>query len=374
MDAVRWAFKKAQSSEGTQVDGNGFSGAIGIDLQPIPRLVTGLSLTTSRWGLDYTTTTAGSRAEGSYEIGVTTVNPYVNWLATEQLSLWATFGYGRGEVEQTPEGGAAAARSDGLTSWAGGLRFEAIPAVGDGITGEGSPFALAFKVDGATSSFLDTQVQLARLAAEVSRSFTVETGLLTTALELGWSIRSVSDQDGLDDLEQRIADKNSSGGAELSGRVHWLNVDGSASATVDARVLLGGGDRSEWGMGGQLRITPSKRDGEGEGLSFSLQPSFGVTGTRLDELWSLSGDGDLAISNDQPGGRLDAELAYGFPLGNALLTPYTEVAWEEAASTYGAGLRYGLNPLLELDLKGAHRSRAAGNDENRLLLEVRSDL
>ena len=84
--------------------------------------------------------------------------------------------------------------------------------------------------------------------------------------------------------------------------------------------------------------------------------------------------GDLAINNHQPGARLDAKLAYGFPLGNALLTPYTEVTWEEAASTYGAGLRYGLNPLLELDLKGAHRSRANGSDENRLLLELRSHL
>ena len=355
--------------EGTQVDGDGFSGAIGIDLQPMPRLVTGLALTTSRWGLDYTTNTDGNREAGTYAIGVTTVNPYLNWLATDQLSLWAAVGYGRGEVEQDPEGRDATSRSDDLTSWAGGLRFEAIPAV-DSLTGEGSPFALALKVDGATSSFLDTDVQLARLAAEVSRSFPVETGLLSAALELGWSIRSVSDQDDPDDPEQRIGDKNNGGGAELAGRLHWRSTDGSVSAAVDTRVLLGGDDRSEWGIGGQLRITPSKRDGEG--LSLSLQPAFGVTGTRLDELWSLSGDGDLAINNDRPGGRLDAELAYGFPLGDALLSPYTEVVWEEAASTYGAGLRYGLNASLELDLKGAHRSGANGNDENRLLLEVRS--
>ena len=356
---------------GTDVDGNGFSGAIGMDLQPMPRLVTGLALTTSRWGLDYTTNTDGSSEAGTYEIGVTTVNPYVNWSATDQLSLWATFGYGRGEVEQTPEGGTADAQTDDLTSWAGGLRFEAIPAV-DAPTGEGSPFALAFKVDGAASSFLDTDVQLARLAAEVSRSFTVETGLLTTTLELGWSIRSVSDQDDLDETRKRIADKNDGGGAELAGRLHWLNADSSMSAAVDTRVLLGGGDRREWGIGGQLRLTPSKRDGEG--LSITLQPAFGVTGTRLDELWSLSGDGDLAISNDRPGGRLDAELAYGFRHGDALLTPYTEVMLEETASTYGAGLRYGLNPFLELDLKGAHRSRANGDDENRLFLQVYSDL
>ena len=356
--------------EDTDVDGNGFSGVIGMDLRPTPRLVSGLALTTSRWGLDYET---DATTKGTYEIGITMVNPYLNWLATDQLSLWATLGYGRGEVEHNPEGDATTRSTDSLSSWAGGLRFEVLPGA-DPRTGEGSPIALAFKVDGAASSFLETQVQLARLAAEVSRSFVVETGLLTTALELGWSIRSVSGQEDLDGLQQRVADKKDGGGAELAGHLNWRHAEGSVSATVDTRVLLGGGDRREWGMGGQLRFAPSRRAGEGEGLSLTLQPAFGVTGTRLNELWSLSGDGDPAMSNDLPGGRLDARLSYGFRHGNGLLTPYTEVVLEEVASTYGAGLRYGLNPFLELDLKGAHRRRANGNDENRLFLQVRSDL
>ena len=352
----------------TDVDGNGFSGVIGMDLQPTPRLVTGLALTTSRWGLDYTTDT---RAEGTYEMGVTTVNPYANWLATDQLSLWGSFGYGRGEVKQNPEGAATTTRSDGLTSWAGGVRFEVVPGA-DPHTGDGAPFGLAIKGDGAATSFLETSVQLVRLAAEVSRTFPVESGRLTAALDLGWSIRSVSGKDNLDAQQQAIADEKDGGGVELASRLHWLNADGSLSATVDTRVLLSGDDRREWGIGGHLRFMPLRQAGEGEGLSLTLQPSLGVTGTRLDELWSLSGAGELAISNDHPGARLDARLAYGFPLGDALLTPYTEVVWAGAANTYGAGLRYGLSPSLELDLKGAHHSGANGNPENRLLLDMRS--
>ena len=349
--------------DGTDVDGNGFSGTIGMDMQPMPQLVTGLALTTSRWGLDYATDGSdGSEEEGTYDVDVTVLNPYLSWLATDQLSLWATFGYGRGEVEQDPEGqDALPPRTDALTSWAGGIRFELLPGV-DPLTGEGSPLGLAFKVDGGTSSFLDTQVQLARLAAEVSRSFPGEAGLLTTALDLGWNIRSVSDKDKDD----------GGGGAELAGSLNWLNTDGSVSATVDTRVLFSGGDHREWGIGGHLRFSPSRRDGEG--LSLTLQPSFGVTDTKLDELWSLSSDNDPAISNDRPGARMDAQLAYGFPLGNALFTPYTELAWEETTSNYGAGLRYGLNASLELDLKGAHHRRANGNDENRFSLDMRSQL
>ena len=350
--------------KGTDVEGSGFSGTIGMDLQPTPRLVSGVALTTSRWGLDYTTTaTDGSEEQGTYEMGITVLNPYVNWLATEQLSLWATFGYGRGAVEHHPDGEddpSPQTDTGSLTSWAGGLRFAVVPGK-DPLTGEGSALGLTFKVDAATSSFLGSDAQLARLAAELSHSFVMEKGLLTAALELGWSIRSVSDNDDA-----------AGGGAELASRLNWQSSDGSVSTTVDTRVLLGGGDRREWGIGGHLRLTPSRQGGKG--LSLTLQPSLGVTGTRLAELWSLSGDGDLAINSDGPGARLDARLAYGFPLGKALLTPYTEAAWEEAASTYGAGLHYRLNTSLELDLKGAHRSGTTGNTEHRFSLDLRSDL
>ena len=358
--------------EGTSVDGDGVSGTIGIDVQPTPRLVTGLALTMSRWGLDYDNNANDATAKGTYKVGVAMVNPYVNWFATDRLSLWGTFGYGRGEVEQDPEAGDATSRTDSLTSWAGGARFQVLAGV-DPLTGEGSPLGLAFKVDGAASSFLDTNVQLARLAAEVSRSFSMETGLLTAALELGWSIRSVSsNKDDRAEWQKRIADKTGDGGAELVGSLNWLNAEGSMSATVDGRVLLGGGDQKEWGIGGNLRVTPSRRGGEG--LSLSLQPSVGVSRPRLDALWSLTEGGDLAVGNDLPGARLDAEVAYGFRLGNALLTPYTEVVLEQDASSYGAGLRYDLMSSLDLDLKGTRRHRANGSNETRFFLQIGADL
>ena len=238
--------------DGTDVDGNGFSAVIGIDLQTTPQLVTGLALTTRCWGLDSATDANGATAEGTCEIGVTMVNPYLNWSAMEQLSLWATSGYGRGEVKQNPDGDAATNRTDGLTSWSGGLRFEVLPGV-DPLTGEGSPFGLALKGDSATFSFLDTP----RLAAEVSRSFAVENGLLNAALDPGWRIRNVSGQDDLDAQQQAVAEENhSGGGAELAGRLHWLSTDGSLSATVDTRVLLGGGTTENGALAATFALRP----------------------------------------------------------------------------------------------------------------------
>ena len=234
----------------TDIDGNGFSGVIGMDLQPIPRLVTGLALTTSRWKLDYATNIATNDAhvEGTYKIGITMVNPYLSWLAMDQLSFWAAVGYGRGEVEQTLDEENISTRTGDLTSWAGGIRFAAIPPI-DSCTGIPRLLGLAFKVDSTISNFLDTQVQLARLAAEVSRSFPMENGLLTAALDLGWRIRSVSHQGALNPLQERITDRNhTSGGAELAGSLNWRHTDGSVSATVEPRVFLGGDDHREWGM------------------------------------------------------------------------------------------------------------------------------
>lgn len=356
--------------EPVDVDGNGFSGTLGIDMQPTPRLVTGLALTTTRWGLDYNN---DDITKGTYKVGVFMANPYVSWFATDKLSVWGTFGYGRGEVKQEPEEGDSTSRTDSLTSWAGGARYQVLSGV-DPLTGEDSGFGLAFKLDGATAVFLDTNVQLVRLAGEVSRSFSFDSGLLTAALDLGWSSRSIDSKEDLDQLSKSIADRNDDGsGVELVGSLNWLDSEGSVSATGDARVLLGGGDRKEWGLGGNLRFTPARRGGEG--LSLALQPSIGVTRTQLDALWSLSDDVDLAMGNDLPGARLNAEVAYGFRLGeDVLLTPYTEVALGQDASTYGAGVRYALKSSLDLDLKGSHRNRTNGNNETRFMLQLRSDL
>ena len=355
---------------GVDIDGGGFSGTVGVDVQPTPRLVTGLALATSRWGLDYTTRDTNDK--GAYTVGVTMVSPYMNWIATDQLSFWGAFSYGRGEVkDDQKDWGSSTTKQDSLTSWAGGVRWQ-ILSDADSLTEEGFPFGLAVKADGATSEFLDTNVRMARLAAEVSRSFSFESGLLNTALEFGWSIRGADNNDNLDPLLQRIADKNEGGGTELALSVNWLNADARFSATADGRLLLGGGDRKEWGIGGNLRFMP---DRDGEGLSLTVEPSIGnPTGTRLVDLW-LTDHGDIATGKDMPGARLSTELGYGFRLDSlALLTPYTRLDTTDHSTTYGAGIRYQLDNSLDLDLSASRWNSASGNNDNRLFLQLRSDL
>ena len=179
----------------------------------------------------------------------------------------------------------------------------------------------------------------------------MDSGVLNTALELGLLMSS--------------ADESA---AELVGRLHWQGAAG-LSTSVQSRVLLGGGDRQEWGIGGALRYTA----GDGEGLMMSLEPSFGISNPQLlPDLWSAT-TSNLSITREAPTARLNAAIAYGFPTTGGLLTPYTDLSFSDTTSTYGAGLRYGLPTGWTLDLKGTHKTTTE-DPENSILLELEAEL
>ncbi|KKZ10595.1 MAG: hypothetical protein TE42_09780 [Candidatus Synechococcus spongiarum SP3] len=67
-------------------------------------------------------------------------------------------------------------------------------------------------------------------------------------------------------------------------------------------------------------------------------------------------------------------MAYGFRKGATLLTPYTQLNMTDSSTVYGAGLRYALDDSLDLDLRASHRNGASGNHDNRVFLQLRSDL
>ncbi|OOV35360.1 hypothetical protein BV61_01000, partial [Candidatus Synechococcus spongiarum LMB bulk15M] len=149
------------------------------------------------------------------------------------------------------------------------------------------------------------------------------------------------------------------------------------SGSTNARVLLFGGDRSEWGIGGGIVLRPGQ---EGEGLSLSLQPSFGQSGANKLQLFQEGGGfsydptQELAVGTTPLTARFHAEVAYGFRNGTALLTPYTRLDTTDHSTTYGAGIRYQLDNSLDLDLSASRWNSSSGNNDNRLFLQLRSDL
>ena len=327
--------------ETISLDGDTLSFNFGVDKEFTSDLVLGILLSIANSEFDLT-----GGFTGTYEVDLSTLNPYISWEASEDLSLWASVGYGRGQVDLTETSGNAPISQGGnFTRFSAGGRFQ----LWQSEAGTG----LALKLDGTAAHFLEADVQRSRLATELSHDFSIESGVLNTALELGLLMSS--------------ADESA---AELVGGLHWRG-DAGLSGSIGSRVLLGGGDRQEWGIGGALRYTAG---GDGEGLMMALEPSFGISNPQLlPDLWQVT-TSNPATTTAAPTARLNAKLAYGFPTTGGLLTPYTDFSFSDTTSTYGAGLRYGLSTGLDLDLKGTHKTTTMDDVENSILLELRSDL
>ena len=323
------------------LDGDITSFNFGVDKEFTSDLVLGilLSIANSEFEL-----TEGS-TDSTYEVDIFTLNPYISWQESENSSLWASVGYGWGQVDLTDDSTNPPVSERGnFTRFSAGGRFQ--------LWQSEAGTALALKLDGTTAHFLGADVQRSRLATELSHDFSIESGVLNTALELGLLMSS--------------ADESA---AELVGALHWQG-DAGLSGSIRSRVLLGGGDRQEWGIGGALRYTA----GGGEGLMMSLEPSFGISNAQLlPDLWQVT-TSNPATTTAAPTAQLNAKLAYGFPTTGGLLTPYTDFSFSDTTSTYGAGLRYGLSTGLDLDLKGTHKNTTMDDVENSILLELRSDL
>ena len=298
--------------------------------------------------------------KGSYKLEMLSLHPSIAWDATDNLTFWTTLGYGRPNTETTIDSIAgsdvdstedtSSSSSGDFFSFAGGANYR---------VWQSAASALSINLSGFTASMLDADFQQGRIAAQFSHDFPLDAGQLNSSA----------------DLALLLSNSNPSV-AELSGHLNWLPTQGRLSGSTNARVLLFGGDHSEWGIGGSLLLLPGER---GEGLSLALQPSFGQTNASLSHLhldpFSFSDPTELALSSSPLTARFNAELAYGFSAGNhALLTPYIDAHLAHNANTYTTGLRYQLDNGLNLDLSASHRTCSSGNNDNRLFLQLRSDL
>jgi len=254
-------FRFSDSDDDFDFDGTTTSYVLGLDVVPNldAPLVTGLQLAFTRSHSAFEDSNFEDtevEIRGAYGLNLFTVHPSVVWDATEKLTLWASLGYGRGETELTIDSiahegfdfveGSSRTSSGDFFSVAAGANLQ---------VWQSDTSALTIKVDGSTASFLDTSVQEGRLAAQLSRDFTLNTGRLKSAADLALLL-SDSDPSAM----------------EVSGSLDWLPDAGRLSGSTTARVLLFGEDRSEWGIGGSVLLRPGQ---QGEGLSLSLQPSFG---------------------------------------------------------------------------------------------------
>ena len=380
---VLWGRGERQALESRESafawDGTVLTGQIGIDGCLRDDFLAGLALSRSLGEFDYTDGTGPAPVSGGYESRMTSVHPYLGWTSPQGLDLWATLGYGRGEIEIDDEQvrridpGNPVRRSDTT------LKTAALGASGplmtDGSLGEGGRTTLMLKGEASVArvevagndELIETQAVHAnrlRLALEGSHEQALASGgSLTPSLELG--------------LRHDGGDGETGGGVEIAGGLRYRDPATGLTVEGNGRVLTGQGDYREWGLGGSLRVDS---DAEGRGLSFSLTPAWGDTASGVARLWDqdvaeLASD-DTAANDNVPQMRLDSELGYGLGTlgGHGLLTPYGGFSLAgEGSQRYRIGGRFEIGSSLNLSLEGERREPAnAAAAEHGVMLRLQT--
>ncbi len=322
-----------------------FSAHVGADVALGGGVMGGVAVSRFESAIDYTDRSdedAGA-IEGDHEHRMVAVHPYLGWSGGGGERLWAALGYGHGEVRIADTGifdRYEWQESDGRL--VAGALGGAVPVYGDGdsavemrASAEATRYVLAD--NGEAIAGVSVSTRRLRLATVGSWNWALRGGrLLEPSLEAGlrWD-----DGDGATGV-----------GVELGGGLAWSDAAAGLSASFSGRSLVAhGSDVEEWGASGSLHMDAG---GDGRGLSLSLSPAWGASGSGLARLWEegmASRDG----VGGEGGGRLEGELGYGLAAwGEAgTLTPYGGLALGSGERRYSLGQRLALGTALGLKIE-----------------------
>ena len=312
-------------------DGNVMSASLGIDAKLSANVLAGLSLARSSGKADYTDSNAGS---GKLTSTVTSLNPYMSWKASGGINLWATAGFGSGEVEV--EDSTSTQSSD--LSWrmlAAGIDGPLVASdqlIAGGTTnltvkGE-SAFTRAGLDGSGTIESMTLNASRHRLMLEGSHVQNLASGgTFTPSIEIG--------------LRNDGGDGETGTGVEAGGGLRYDDRATGLTVGARARTLLShSGDYEEWGVSGLVKLDPGAA---GLGLAFSVRPAWGQTASGVHRLWETGVIKGLTPTG-QVSGRLDARVSYGMALfgGRFLGTPELGVGHSEVGDEWRLGWKFGL--------------------------------
>ena len=298
---------------------------------------------------------------GEFDASLTGFYPYAGYDLTDQLSLWAVVGYGKGELTLSLADGAEPIHTDiDMTMAASGARGDLVSRTG----AEGPALALEADVLFARTSSeaaadltaANADVSRLRLGLEGSYALAFDSGAtLTPTVELG--VR----HDG--------GDAETGFGVDIGGGLVFADPGSGLSVEVSARALLTheASDFRDWGVSGALRFDPDPSSERG--LSLSLTQSLGASAAGgVDALLGRETMAGLAAPGGaSSGGRLDADAGYGFPVfgGRFTGTPYLGLGTSAGGNDQRLGWR--LTPerrdrlYIALALEGLRRVAANGD-------------
>ena len=344
------------------MDGDVTTGLLGFDAE-WDNLLAGVMLSQSTGEGAYRPDPGQSHDAGTVKSDLTGVYPYARIDLDARVSAWALAGAGSGSITLAQGGGRDAMKTD-LS-----MRMGALGVQGQVLDGTGpSGMRLDLKSDamwvGTKSARLvgmkgsQGDVTRLRLVAQGERDFTIrEQGTLTPSAELG--------------LRHDGGDAETGMGVELGAGLRYMV--GSFTIEARARTLVAheASGYEEWGASAAVGLTPSA---SGRGLSLSIAPTWGRTGSASERLWSARDAGELEGGGGfEADGRIEAQLGYGvaLPRNRGLLTPYGALTLgSEGGRTMRGGARWTVDSDLAVTLDATRTESAGAEAENEVRVQA----
>ena len=299
---------------------------------------------------------------GTVESHLTGVYPYARADLTDRVSAWGLVGAGTGTITLKRERGRDMKTDISMRMGALGLKGQVLDGSGP------SGVAMSVKSDvmwigtksARSNDMVKTQgdVTRLRLIARGERDFAIrEQGRLTPSAELG--------------LRHDGGDAETGVGVELGAGLRYMA--GSFTIEAQARTLVAheAEGYEEWGVSGAVRLAPGA---SGRGLSLSVAPTWGRTGSASEQLWSAQDTGELEGGGGfEADGRIEAQVGYGFalPRNRGLLTPYGALTLgSEGGRTIRAGVRWMFHSDLAVTLDATRSESRAADATNELSIRA----
>ena len=168
--------------------------------------------------------------------------------------------------------------------------------------------------EGGRLGAANANVTRLRLVLDGSKRIEAGAGELTPSIQIG--------------LRHDAGDAERGHGLEVGGGVQYQGDGFTLSGQIRGLVAHEVSSYRSWGASGEVNI---HRGRDGRGLAFKVAPSWGVSQSQTDRLWTSDKIERAVGGADNPEARVEAELGYGISFGQAwgLVTPYTGVSWAQ---------------------------------------------
>ena len=351
------------SGEGDTIDWDGglFSARVGADTR-VKNLLAGVAVSWSEAELDYDY--GATFGTGDYDVDLVGVHPYLGWKSLNgRLDAWATAGYGWGELQvnrddEDPATSRAASDITMKTLGAGGsLQLLESHLAMVRVKGEVLHGTMDVEASGSIRA-MKVESRRMRLGLEASRTHKLaDGGQLIPTVEVG--------------MRHDAGDGRTGTGAEVGGKVQYIDPAHGLTVESHGRVLVGhGGGYEDWGIGGLVRLDAGS---DGQGLSFSLQPTWGATASRVAQVWAQEAATTVSQSAapQSRDGRVDMNLGYGLNWGEALVTPYSRLTLTNSRTrAWRLGSRVNVGSQFSLNLEGTRQETVNQPVDHGIMVQI----